>query len=118
MNAKYKGTGPVDIGAWTAPMKSRRKGYAIGGPIEVTGHWGPKSISSSGSSEESTGSSSDMASSSNIGMLTGTGLPGGTGLLTPGQINLTGSSIGTGISSGSSSNKKTKKSGGTKTTNW
>lgn len=32
MVAQYKGTGAVDVGAWTAPMKTQRK-YADGGVV-------------------------------------------------------------------------------------
>lgn len=33
--AYTKGTGPVDIGSWTAPMKAKR-GYAGGGTVGAT----------------------------------------------------------------------------------
>lgn len=33
MAVQYKGTGAVDVGAWTAPMKTQRK-YAGGGYVE------------------------------------------------------------------------------------
>ena len=43
MNKYTKGTGPVDIGSWVAPMKSRptKKGYAMGGTIwpDATSPW-------------------------------------------------------------------------------